>query len=85
MKLYKMDSSSATNKSSYVFSHSFLKMVRFSRTSILLLLAGFTFSQPTPAQQKRISAAIKHAAKNTTIDWTQFVNPFIGKYLSLLW
>lgn len=42
-------------------------------------LAGLAQAQPNPQQQKRISAAIKNAAHNTTIDWTQFVNPFIGE------
>lgn len=36
------------------------------------------YAQPSPEQQKRISAAIKNAANNKTIDYTQFVNPFIG-------
>lgn len=52
--------------------------------SLLLLLASAKFAtvcaQPAPAQQKRISAAIENAAHNKTIDWTQFVNPFIGDY-----
>ncbi|KIJ39475.1 glycoside hydrolase family 92 protein [Sphaerobolus stellatus SS14] len=39
---------------------------------------GSVLAQPTPAQQKRITKAIKNAANNQTVDWTQFVNPFIG-------
>ncbi|GJJ06144.1 hypothetical protein Clacol_000333 [Clathrus columnatus] len=45
---------------------------------ILLSTSLSVYAQPNPAQQKRISAAIKNAAHNKTIDWTQFVNPFIG-------
>ena len=49
---------------------------------VLWLLAaavGFVHAQPSPEVQKRISAAIKGAARNTTdIDYTQFVNVFIG-------
>lgn len=45
----------------------------------LTSLVGLVFAQPSPEVQKRISAAIKNAAKNTTnIDYTQFVNVYIG-------
>ncbi|KAF8513341.1 glycoside hydrolase family 92 protein [Hysterangium stoloniferum] len=53
-------------------------MVWLSASLVTLLLVSSILAQPTPQQQKRISAAIKNAAKNKTIDWTQFVNPFIG-------
>lgn len=48
-----------------------------------LLLASFMLSelalaQPSPEVQRRISTAIKAAANATTIDYTAFVNPFIG-------
>ena len=36
------------------------------------------YGQPSPEVQKRISAAIKAAANLTNIDYTSFVNPFIG-------
>jgi hypothetical protein len=38
----------------------------------------FVSAQPSPNVQKRISAAIKAAANETDIDYTAFVNPFIG-------
>lgn len=42
-------------------------------------LVGLVHAQPSPEVQKRISAAIRDAAKNTTdIDYTQFVNVYIG-------
>ena len=38
-----------------------------------------TWAQPSPKVQKRITAAIKAAANQTSnIDYTQFVNVFIG-------
>lgn len=51
-------------------------------TLFLAFLAAVTplsFAQPSPDVQARITAAIG-AAKNSTgdIDYTQFVNPFIG-------
>ena len=46
---------------------------------VLAAAAGLVHAQPSPEVQKRISAAIKGAARNTTdIDYTQFVNVFIG-------
>ena len=47
----------------------------------ILLIAGalaVVYGQPSPEVQKRISAAIKAAANATTIDYTTFVNPFVG-------
>ena len=35
-------------------------------------------AQPSPAVQKRISAAISTSANQTHPDYTAFVNPFIG-------
>lgn len=43
-----------------------------------LLNAGVVRAQPSPDVQRRISAAIKAAANSTNIDYTAFVNPFIG-------
>ena len=34
--------------------------------------------QPSPEVQSKISAAIKAAANATEVDYTAFVNPFIG-------
>lgn len=35
-------------------------------------------AQPSPGVQERISAAIEAAGNATDIDYTAFVNPFIG-------
>lgn len=57
-------------------------LVRSSSAAFLLLssfLTTFVYAQPSPDQQKRISAAIAAAANQTgTPDLTAFVNPFIG-------
>ena len=52
-------------------------------SSLVLCIAVFAFTalaQPSPEVQQRISAAIAAAANQTngTIDYTAFVNPFIG-------
>ena len=41
---------------------------------------GSVYAQPSPEVQKRISAAIKEAgtSNSTNVDYTQFVNVFIG-------
>ncbi|KAJ7267552.1 glycoside hydrolase family 92 protein [Mycena haematopus] len=47
----------------------------------LLYTAGLLLStnaQPAPSVQAGIAAAIKNAANATTLDYTAFVNPFIG-------
>ena len=43
-------------------------------------LFGGVHAQPSPEVQKRISAAIKKAgaSNSTSVDYTQFVNVFIG-------
>ncbi|KAM5540286.1 hypothetical protein V8D89_006105 [Ganoderma adspersum] len=43
-------------------------------------LVGGVYAQPSPQVQKRISAAIKKAgaSNSTSVDYTQFVNVFIG-------
>ena len=46
--------------------------------AILLLFVPLYAAQPSPKQQQRISAAIKAATNASTIDYTAFVNPFIG-------
>ena len=43
-----------------------------------LLSISIVFAQPSPNVQKRISQAIATAANQTDIDYTAFVNPFIG-------
>ena len=49
------------------------------RFAVLLTLASsLVYAQPSPAVQHRISAAIKAAANDPFIDYTAFVNPFIG-------
>jgi hypothetical protein len=45
---------------------------------LLPLFSSLVSGQPSPAQQKRIAAAIKAAANQTNPDYTTFVNPFIG-------
>lgn len=47
------------------------------------LLASVVLAQPSPDVQKRISAAIASAVNETTIDYTEFVNPFIGTGMSM--
>ncbi|THH13167.1 hypothetical protein EW146_g7023 [Bondarzewia mesenterica] len=44
----------------------------------IALTAIRVHAQPSPQVQKRITAAIKAAANQTNIDYTAFVNPFIG-------
>jgi hypothetical protein len=46
----------------------------------LSLALALVRAQPSPAVQERIAAAIAAAANNASgeIDYTQFVNPFIG-------
>lgn len=52
-------------------------MARFTLVLVLASIAQ-VFAQPSPDVQKRISAAIAAAANASTIDYTEFVNPFIG-------
>lgn len=48
-------------------------------TAVVFVNFRYVNSQPSPAVQKRISAAIQHAGSNSTnVDYTQFVNVFIG-------
>lgn len=50
------------------------------RWLILLALVRATLSQPSPQVQERISKAINaaQASNSGNIDYTAFVNPFIG-------
>lgn len=43
-----------------------------------LVLASVARAQPSPRVQERISAAIAAAGNESSIDYTEFVNPFIG-------
>ena len=51
-----------------------------SLTLCIVATALMVLAQPSPEVQERISAAIAAAANqtNSTIDYTAFVNPFIG-------
>ena len=57
-------------------------MAIFSFIRALTVLAvaggGSVRAQPSPEVQRRITAAIEAAANAPTIDYTTFVNPFIG-------
>lgn len=57
-----------------------------ARLTLVLVLASIAqvLAQPSPDVQKRISAAIAAAANanGSTIDYTEFVNPFIGTGMS---
>ncbi|OAX37357.1 glycoside hydrolase family 92 protein [Rhizopogon vinicolor AM-OR11-026] len=54
--------------------------LRWLLASVAAACIGTTYAQPAPAVQARISAAIEAAQKSnsTNIDYTAFVNPFIG-------
>jgi hypothetical protein len=59
-----------------------------ARLLVLAALAALAHAQPNPQVQKNITAAITAAgaAKNTVnpVDYTKFVNPFIGTGAFLL-
>ena len=46
--------------------------------TVIVAICGFVYAQPSPEVQRRISAAIEAAGKGSEIDYTGFVNPFIG-------
>ena len=46
--------------------------------TVIVAVCGFVYAQPSPEVQRRISAAIEAAGKGSVIDYTGFVNPFIG-------
>ena len=89
---FRVDSSSTTSYSrashtcalANVPSHVLFPMVIFSSlaSSLAVLVAACSVvrAQPSPDVQRRISAAIEAAIINgsSTIDYTAFVNPFIG-------
>ena len=64
-------------------------MARPSVPGWLFAAAVFAFievhvhAQPSPDVQKRISAAIAAAGNGSGIDYTAFVNPFIGTGMSV--
>jgi len=53
--------------------------------AVFVVACSIVRSQPSPDVQRRISAAIQAAISNGsgTIDYTAFVNPFIGTGTSL--
>ena len=46
--------------------------------TVLVAAGGGAVAQPSPEVQRRITAAIEAAGNAPTIDYTAFVNPFIG-------
>ena len=56
-----------------------------SSFAVLVTICSVVRAQPSPDVQRRISAAIQAAIRNgsSTIDYTAFVNPFIGTGTSL--
>ena len=50
--------------------------------TVIVAVCGFVYAQPSPEVQRRISAAIEAAGKGSDIDYTGFVNPFIGTGMS---
>jgi hypothetical protein len=57
-----------------------MAIISFVRALTVLVVAGSgsVCAQPSPAVQRRITAAIEAAVNTPTIDYTAFVNPFIG-------
>jgi hypothetical protein len=58
--------------------HSYLIMLSLSTVFFASLLSGIVHAQPSPKLQQRISAAIQAAKNSSNLDFTAFVNPFIG-------
>ncbi|EJD03194.1 glycoside hydrolase family 92 protein [Fomitiporia mediterranea MF3/22] len=54
------------------------RLVALLSVCLTLICLSSVYAQPSPKVQQRISAAIKAAANSTNIDYTAFVNPFIG-------
>ena len=46
--------------------------------AVFVVACGVVHAQPSPEVQRRISAAIEAAGSASIIDYTAFVNPFIG-------
>lgn len=59
-----------------------LPLLRWLVVAAALVDVG-VHAQPSPQVQKRITAAIKAAATSNNIDYTEFVNPFIGTGVSI--
>lgn len=57
-----------------------MAILSFIRALTVLVVAGSgsVRAQPSPEVQRRITAAIKAPANASTVDYTAFVNPFIG-------
>jgi hypothetical protein len=51
--------------------------------AIFVAAYSVVHAQPSPEVQRRISAAIEAAGNESIIDYTAFVNPFIGTGTSL--
>jgi hypothetical protein len=49
---------------------------------IATIFVSVVQAQPSPQVQQRIDKAIKDAANKTNLDYTAFVNPFIGTGLT---
>ncbi len=47
-------------------------------TVLVVAGGGSVYAQPSPEVQRRITAAIEAVANASAIDYTVFVNPFIG-------
>jgi len=46
--------------------------------TVFFTACGVVYAQPSPEVQRRISAAIEAASNTPVIDYTAFVDPFIG-------
>jgi hypothetical protein len=46
--------------------------------AVFVAVCGVVHAQPSPEVQRRISAAIEAAPNAPIVDYTAFVNPFIG-------
>lgn len=55
-----------------------LSLPRWLRLFAAGAFASAVWAQPSPDVQKRIDQAIQDAANKTSLDYTAFVNPFIG-------
>jgi hypothetical protein len=57
-----------------------MAILSFIRALTILAVAGGSSvcAQPSPEVQRRITAAIEAAANVSSVDYTAFVNPFIG-------
>jgi hypothetical protein len=54
-----------------------------STLAVFVAACGVVHAQPSPEVQTRILAAIEAASNAPVVDYTAFVNPFIGTGTSL--